>query len=235
MPSKQNRKARILIVDDHPIVRQGIALLINREADLLVCSEADDAQHAIEANLASPHDLAIVDLSLASTSGLDLVKQFRLKFPELFILVMSMHDETLYAERALRLGAHGYLMKHEATTTMLTAIRQILQGELYVSNRMRSRLLQQISQGSSEQSPIATLTASEFEVLHLVGMGLGTSAIAEKLKRSVKTIESHRANIRKKLDLKSGNELALFAINWVNNSASLPMQDRNLGESTRRK
>lgn len=226
LPTDPFRKARILIVDDHPIVRQGIALLINREADLHVCSEADDAQQAIEANQASPHDLAIVDLSLAGTSGLDLVKQLRLKFPELLILVMSMHDETLYAERALHLGAHGYLMKQEATTTMLTAIRQILQGELYVSNRMRSRILQQRTQGHPGQSPVASLTASEFEVLHLIGMGLGTSEIAQKLKRSIKTIESHRANIRRKLDLKSGNELVLFAINWVKDSVHLSAQGK---------
>lgn len=225
MATEPQRKARILIVDDHPIVRQGIALLINREPDLHACSEADDAEQAIAANLASPHDLAIVDLSLAGTSGLDLVKQLRLKFPELLILVMSMHDETLYAERALHLGAHGYLMKQEATTTMLTALRQILHGELYVSNRMRSRILQQRTQGASRPSPVSSLTASEFEVLHLLGMGLATSEIADKLNRSIKTIESHRANIRKKLDLRSGNELVLFAIQWVNGPG---MADRGI-------
>ncbi|MGE5386054.1 MAG: response regulator [Betaproteobacteria bacterium] len=214
-----DRKAKILIVDDHPIVRQGIAMLINREPGLDACCEASDAQQAIAANLACPHDLAIVDLSLAGASGLELVKQLRAKFHGLAILMMSMHDEAVYAERALRAGAHGYLMKQEATATMLTAIGVILRGELYVSDRMRSRLLQQKLNGDSAASPIAGLTASEFEVLNLIGTGLGTSEIADRLKRSVKTIESHRANIRKKLNLRSGNELARFAINWVNGSA----------------
>lgn len=211
-------KARILIVDDHPIVRQGMALLINQEADLHACCEAGDGKQALEMNAACRHDLAIVDLSLAGISGFDLIRQLRLKYPELFILMMSMHDEAVYAERALRVGAHGYLMKQEATTTMLTAIRLILQGELYVSDRMRSRMLQQRAQGYSETTPVAALTTAEFEVLHLIGSGLGTGEIADKLKRSVKTVESHRANIRKKLNLKSGKELVLFAINWVSGS-----------------
>lgn len=218
MASSKNGKAKILIVDDHPIVRRGMALLINQEADLHACCEAGDAQQAIEANLACTHDLAIVDLSLAGVSGLDLVRQLRLKFPNLFILIMSMHDEAVYAERALRVGAHGYLMKQEATTTMLAAIRLILRGELYVSDRMRSRMLQQRAQGQGDSSLVAALTTAEFEVLHLIGLGLGTSEIAEKLKRSVKTIESHRANIRKKLNLKSGKDLVLFSINWFNGS-----------------
>lgn len=216
--NSSNRSARILIVDDHPIVRQGISSLINREADLHVCCEASDAAEALEACRKCRHDLAIVDLSLAGASGLDLVRQLRARYPTLAVLVMSMHDETVYAERALRLGANGYLMKQEATTTMMTAIRLLLKGELYVSDKMRSRLLQRHLQGSGESSPISGLTPTEFEILHLIGNGHGTSEIAQRMKRSVKTIESHRANIKKKLQLASGNELMVFAINWVRSS-----------------
>ena len=216
MQGSENAKARILIVDDHPIVRQGMALLINREADLHVCCEASDAEQVMAANQTCSHQLAIVDLSLAGISGLDLVRQLQNKYPQLAVLMMSMHDETVYAERALRAGARGYLMKQEATHTILTAIRLILRGELYVSDRMRSRLLEQRLHGHGEDTPVAGLSAAEFEVLHLIGMGLGTSEIAERLRRSVKTIESHRANIKRKLKLASGNELVLFAINWVN-------------------
>lgn len=211
----EHRKAKILIVDDHPIVRQGVAMLINQEPEMHACSEVGDIPQALAALQSSPHDMAIVDLSLLGFSGLELVKQLRHKYPELFILVMSMHDEAIYAERVLRAGAHGYLMKHEGTDTVLRAIRQILNGERYISDRMRSRMINQMLQGDKEQSPIGGLTATEFEILHLIGMGLENTEIANKLARSIKTIESHRANIRKKLNLGSGNELTYFAINWV--------------------
>lgn len=213
MPNNENLKARILIVDDHPIVRRGIAMLINREPDLHACCEAIDVKEAVEANLSCHHDLAIVDLSLAGMSGLELVKKLRSEFPNIFILMMSMHDENIYAEQALRAGAHGYLMKQVATDTILQAIRQILRGELYVSDQMHSRMLQQMLHGHTQDSPTGCLSPSEFEVVHLIGLGLGTSEISLRLNRSIKTIESHRANIRKKLNLKSGNELVLFAIN----------------------
>jgi len=226
-------------VDDHPIVRQGIAMLINREADMQVCCEASNADQALAANLACRHDLAIVDMSLAGLSGLELIKRLRLKSPELTILMMSMHDEVVYAESALRAGAHGYLMKHAATDTILNAIRLVLQGELYVSDRMRTHLLQKSIHGDaggtaiSSLSPdepggygrrlqdrtnnlaISSLSPNEFEVLHLIGMGLGTSEIAEKLARNVKTIESYRAKIKKKLNLETGSQLVHFAITLV--------------------
>jgi DNA-binding NarL/FixJ family response regulator len=211
----EQRKARILIVDDHPIVRQGVSMLINHEPEMHACSEAGDVPQALAALQAAPHDMAIVDLSLLGFSGLELVKQLRIKYPDLFILVMSMHDETIYAERVLKAGAHGYLMKHEGTDTVLRAIRQILSGERYISDRMRSRMINQMLQGDKEQSPISGLTATEFEILHLIGMGLENNEIADKLARSIKTVETHRANIRKKLNLGSGSELTYFAINWV--------------------
>jgi DNA-binding NarL/FixJ family response regulator len=219
----EQRQARILVVDDHPIVRQGVSMLINQEPEMHACSQAGDITQALAALKSAAHDMAIVDLSLLGVSGLELVKQLRIKYPQLFILVMSMHDETIYAERVLKAGAHGYLMKHEGTDTILMAIRQILKGERYISDRMRSRMINQMLGDENEKSPITGLTATEFEVLHLIGMGLETGAIAEKLARSVKTIESHRANIRKKLGLNSGSELTFYAINWVREHGDHPV------------
>ena len=193
-------------------------MLINREPDLHACCEASEAKEALEANRSCPHDLAIVDLSLSGISGLELIKKLRNEFPDISILMMSMHDEAIYAEQALRAGAQGYLMKQAATDTMLLAVRQVLNGELYVSDQMRSRMLQQMMHGKSQESPLSCLTPGEFEVIHLIGMGLGTSEISHKLNRSVKTIESHRANIKKKLNLKSGIELTHFAISLVHPS-----------------
>lgn len=215
MQYSENRKAKILVVDDHPIVRQGIIMLVNGEHDLHVCCEATEVKEAMEANRFCAHDLAIVDLSLAGMSGLELIKRFRVEFPNTLILMMSMHNEAIYAEQALRAGAHGYLMKQVATDTLLNAIRLILKGGLYVSDQIRSSMLKQTMHGNTKKSPISGLTPSEYEVLHMIGLGLGTSEISQKLNRSVKTIESHRANLKKKLMLKSGNELAHFAINLV--------------------
>lgn len=203
------------MVDDHPIVRQGIAMLINGEPDLQVCCVATDVSEALDANRCCPHDLAIVDLSLAGVSGLELIKRLKSEFPYIFILMMSMHDETVYAEQALRAGAHGYVMKQVATDTLLQAIRQIVKGEIYLSEQMRSRMLAQMVHGHRGDSPISCLTPGEFEVLHLIGLGLGTAQISGRLNRSAKTIESHKANIKKKLNLKSGTELAYYAINFA--------------------
>lgn len=212
--SEQN-KAHILIVDDHPIVREGIAMLINREGELRVCHEASDIKQAMQANKECKHDLAIVDLSLAGLSGLDLLKKLHVEFPELPVLIMSMHDESVYAELALKAGARGYLMKQVATSTILHAIRLILSGEIYISDQLRTRLIQKMTGGKKESSPISSLTPTEFEVLHLIGLGLGTGEIALKMVRSVKTVESHRANIKRKLNLASASQLTHFAINLV--------------------
>jgi DNA-binding NarL/FixJ family response regulator len=212
-------KTRILIVDDHPIVRQGIAQLINRESDLHVCCEAGDADHAMERMKGCEHDIAIVDISLVGASGIELIQMMRQRGYELPILVMSMHDESLYAERALRAGARGYIMKQEATEKILTAIRQILHGEIYVSDKMRSRMLQRLidNRADTDASPVANLSNRELEILRMVGQGLGTGAIARELKRSVKTIEAHRANIKDKLGLKTAAELVRFAVQWAEN------------------
>lgn len=214
-PFSADRKARVMVVDDHAMVRQGMFMLINREPDLHACCEAADIESAVEANRACPHDIAIVDISLDNASGLELVRRFQSQFPELKILVLSMHDESIYAEPALKAGACGYLMKQMATDVLLHAVRKILRGELYVSDKMHSRMLKKMMGGTKPDSPVGALSPAELEVLHLVGLGMGTSEIADKLARSIKTIESHKANIKKKLDLESGNQLTLFAINLV--------------------
>lgn len=220
MQYDENRKARILIVDDHPIIRQGMAMLINREPDLHACCVAEQIEQAVVVNRACTHDMAIVDMSLEGFSGLELIRRLQFEFPDLPILVLSMHDESIYAEPALKAGARGYLMKQVATEDLLGAIRQVLHGELFVSDRMRSSMLKKMTGGAMSPSPIGTLSPSELEVLHLVGMGLGTSEIAERLSRSVKTIESHKANIKRKLNLDSSSQLALFAINFVSSGTA---------------
>ncbi|WP_416050753.1 response regulator [Cupriavidus basilensis] len=214
-PSSLGRATQILIVDDHPIIRDGLTHLLNLHEDLHVCCAAGSAEDALAAMACQP-DMAIVDLSLHSNSGMDLVKTLRQHYPELAILILSMHDETLFAERALRAGANGYLMKLEATEHIMNAIREVLAGNIYLSAAMHERLArtltapQKIPAGS-----IASLSEREFEVLHLIGLGFSTREIAEKLSRSVKTIEAHQANIREKLDIPSGKELTRFAIQWI--------------------
>ena len=215
MQFDENRKAKILIVDDHAIIRQGMTMLINREPDMQVCSEAAQIEEAIEANRTCPHDLAIVDISLEGASGLELVRRFQFKFPDLPVLMLSMHDESIYAEPAMRAGARGYLMKQAATDTLLLAMRQILKGDLFVSDKLRSQMLKKMMGKNKSDSPVGDLSPTEIEVLHLIGLGMGTGEIAEQLSRGIKTIESHKANIKKKLQLESSNQLALFAINLV--------------------
>lgn len=214
-PSSLGRATQILIVDDHPIIREGLTQLLNLHEDLHVCCAAGSAEEAMAAVACQP-DLAIVDLSLHSNSGLDLVKTLRQHYPKLAILVLSMHDETLFAERALRAGANGYLMKLEATEHILNAIREVLAGNIYLSAAMHDKLAraltapQKIPTGS-----IASLSEREFEVLHLIGLGFSTREIAMKLNRSIKTIEAHQANIKEKLDIPNGKELMRFAIQWI--------------------
>lgn len=210
-------KARILIVDDHVIVRQGIAQLVNRELDLDVCAEAGDADSAIAVLRDTQVDLAIVDISLPGTSGIELVKLMRDAQPQLPVLVMSMHDEALYSDRAFRAGAKGYVMKQEATEKLLAAIRKILNGGVYVSDRMQTVMVQRfLNSGVDETvSFIDNLTDREFEILRMIGQGLTVAEIADKLGRSAKTVEAHRANLREKLGLKRAAELARFATQWV--------------------
>jgi DNA-binding NarL/FixJ family response regulator len=204
-----------MVVDDHPIVRQGLSLLINREPDLVVCGEAEEAMGALHV-LASAHpDVLIVDISLNGPDGLDLLKIIRTTHPALPVLILSMHDESLYAERALRAGANGYIMKQEATERVLVALRRILGGEIYVSDRIANKLLKHFVTGSTPvRSSIADLSDRELEVFRLIGKGHGTRQIAEELHLSIKTVESYQAHIKEKLSLRSARELIQHAMQW---------------------
>jgi two-component system, NarL family, response regulator FusR len=209
-------KTRILMVDDHPIVREGMAQFLNLQENLWLCCQASNAREALEAMAACRHDLAIVDISLDGDSGLGLIKTLRQRYPKLAILALSMHDEAVFAERTLRAGANGYLMKQEGTRAILQAVREVLAGNLYLSAAMQGALTQRlVTSQVIGPPPLAGLSERELEILHLIGLGLGTREIAEKLSRSVKTIEAHRAHLKEKLQLKSGRDLVRFAVQWV--------------------
>jgi DNA-binding NarL/FixJ family response regulator len=215
------KKSRVLLVDDHPIVRQGLALLIDRETDLCVCGEAEGAHSAFHAIATLRPDMVVLDISLNGPDGLDVLKELRTKATNLPVLILSMHDESIYAERAMRAGANGYIMKQEATEKVLVAIRRILQGDVYLSDRLTSTMLQQYVRGSSpvKGSPLVNLTDRELEVFRLIGEGHGTRQIAEELHLSVKTIESYQAHIKEKLALRNARELVQHAIEWTVNLA----------------
>jgi DNA-binding NarL/FixJ family response regulator len=210
------RKKTVFVVDDHPIVRQGLALLINQETDLTVCGEAEEMRSALSAIQAVRPDILIVDISLNGPDGLELLKNIRLGAPRLPVLILSMHDESIYAERALRAGANGYIMKQEATEKVLVALRRILSGEIYVSDRIANSMLRHYVRGvnPSEHSSISDLTDRELEVFRLIGEGHGTRQIAETLHLSVKTVESYQAHIKEKLSLRSARELVQHAVQW---------------------
>jgi DNA-binding NarL/FixJ family response regulator len=210
------RKNRVFVVDDHPIVRQGLALMINAEPDLTVCGEAEEAQSALQAIVERKPDILVIDISLNGPDGLELVKHVRAVCSGLPVLILSMHDETTYAERALRARANGYIMKQEATEKVLVAIRRILNGEIYLSDRMANKVLHQYMGGASAagQSRIADLSDRELEVFRLIGDGHGTRQIAEELHLSVKTVETYQAHIKEKLLLRTGRELVQQAIFW---------------------
>jgi DNA-binding NarL/FixJ family response regulator len=209
-------KRRVFIVDDHPLLRQGLALLINQQHDLEVCGEAEEAQAAMQAIAKKRPDILIVDISLTGPDGLDLLKNIRALYPDLPVLILSMHDEAVYAERALRARANGYIMKQEATEKVLVAMRRILNGEVYLSDRMANKMLQQYIGGSpaSIHSQISALSDRELEVFCLIGEGRGTREIADELHLSVKTVETYQAHIKEKLSLHSGRELIQRAIQW---------------------
>ncbi|MBM3832514.1 MAG: response regulator transcription factor [Verrucomicrobia bacterium] len=207
-------KSRILLVDDHPIVRHGLTEMINHEKDLMVCGTAEDLRKALEQITALKPDLVVVDISLKGSNGIELLKNIKVRYPKMLVLMLSMHDEALYAVRALRAGAPGYIMKQEATKKVLTAIRQVLAGEIYLSEKMEKKMMQQLAGGRAGRtgSPIEDLSDRELEVFGLIGQGHGTRQIAEELHLSIKTIESHRAHIKEKLNLKNATELLQHAI-----------------------
>ena len=223
-PMPAAAKSRVFVVDDHPIVRQGLALMINREPDLVVCGEAEEAHAALLAIEELRPDVLVVDISLPGPDGIDLVKTVRARHAGLPVLVLSMHDESIYAERALRAGANGYIMKQEATERVLIAIRRILKGEVYLSDRAASRVVKQYVRGpaAARPSPLSDLSDRELEVFRLIGEGHGTREIADALHLSVKTVETYQTHIKEKLALRNARELVQHAIEWNLTALILP-------------
>jgi len=209
---------RVFIVEDHPITRAGLCTIINREHDLAVCGEADDAPSALSLIASTRPSILVTDITLKTSNGIELIKNVLALLPDLSILAMSMHDERVYAERALRAGARGYLMKKEATEYILPAIRTIIGGGIYLSAPMQKNLLASLlNQGKKEAAdfPLDTLSDREIEVFQLIGNGYATKEIARRLKLSPKTIDSYREHLKIKLNLKNGAELLRHAIRWA--------------------
>ena len=220
-------KTRILLVDDHPILRQGLANVLNQQAHLCICGEASDSAEALALAERLRPDLALVDLSLRNGDGIELLKDLRVRQPQMLTLVLSMHDEALYAERALRAGARGYVMKQEKLDRLLLAISRVLSGSIYVSDQVAAHAVARLAVGgaAAQETPktsdayVERLTDRELQVFRLIGRGLGTRLIAETLHLSRKTIESHREHIKGKLGLKDGSELIQRAIQWARNTS----------------
>jgi len=216
-PAKLAPQKKILIVDDHPMMREGLRGIINREPDLIVCKEAENARQAMEAVAQCCPDLALVDITLPGKSGLELVKDLKVMYPNLAVLGLSMHDESLYAERMLRAGARGYITKQQPPEELIKAIREVLAAHIYVSREMSENLLQRFSGISQKlRTPMEILTDREFEVFQLIGEGKAFKEIAKRLHLSDKTVAVHSANIRRKLNLKSTALLIRFAVQSEN-------------------
>ncbi|HMV12583.1 MAG TPA: response regulator transcription factor [Nitrosomonas sp.] len=211
------QKAQVMLVDDHAMLRHGMAMLIDAEPDMQVIAEASDSVETLAfLKKNSDVDIILVDISLKTISGLEVIKSIHLLKPELPVLVVSMHDESVYAERALHAGARGYVMKQEPGENLIIAIREVLNGNVFLSKAMQMKLLNRVASGNNKpEIAINNLTPSEFEVLHLIGKGHNTQEIAKLLNRSIKTIETHRFNIRTKLNLKDSADLIRYATRWV--------------------
>jgi DNA-binding NarL/FixJ family response regulator len=214
--ASKKKVRRVLIVDDHPIVRQGLRRLIDQEEDLSVCGEAETVRDARSAIKDLNPDAIIVDISLKQGDGIELVRDARAHYPTLPILVLSMHDETIYAERMLSAGANGYIMKQAASEQFLVAVRRVLEGGIYVSEAVGNSMIQKFASGGSyiSSNPIDRLSNRELQILHLIGKGSSTRETAEALNLSIKTVESHRQRIKRKLNLTTGAQLVQYAVNW---------------------
>ena len=215
-PDSSRQKRRVFIVDDHPLVREWLTNLINQQPDLMVCGEAESAPQASQAIAATRADVAIVDISLKNTSGIELIKHLKLSQPGVVVLVLSMHEETHYAERALRAGARGYIMKRETTKKVIEAIHRVLEGKLYVNDAVAEAMTSQFVGGKTlaSESPAEQLSDRELEVFELLGRGLGTRQIAENLGVSIKTVQAYCARMKEKLNLNSATELLREAVRW---------------------
>ena len=213
-------KSKIFIVDDHPLVREWLTTLIDQTSDLVVCEGAEDADGALKGIARSRPDLAIIDLSLGGDSGIDLIRTIRQQFPKVAMVVLSMHDEHVYAERSIRAGARGYIMKRESTKKVIEAIREVLEGNIYLSKELTELFAQKFISGSTggDVSPISQLSDRELEVFRFIGQGYETREIAETLQVNIKTVQTYCARIKDKLNLSSGAELLREAIRWNDTS-----------------
>jgi len=218
----ESQRSRVFLVDDHTMFREGLRQLIERETNLTVCGDAPDAAEAMRGIRASKPDVVILDISLGGASGIDLIKEIKAELEDLPVLVVSMHDESLYAERALRAGAMGYVMKHEPARTVKAAIQKVLGGDMYLSEKMAAGVINRFMRGQPEQprSPIETLSDRELEVFRMLGQGKGVRLIAEELGVTIPTVNSFRNRIKDKLGLKTSTEVMLHAIQWVQGEAS---------------
>lgn len=214
-------KTRIFIVDDHPLLRRGLAELINREADMVFCGEAEDSPSAMKAIAQLKPDLVIVDISLKGYNGIELIKNIKAFDSKIQVLVLSMHDESVYAMRVLKAGAKAYVMKQEVVDKVMEAVRRIRAGKVFVSERVASRMLDQVVVGGdpAPDSPVDLLSDRELEIVNMIGSGLPTREIAAKLHISIKTVESHRARIKEKLNLQNAIQLVQFCVRWVEEGA----------------
>jgi DNA-binding NarL/FixJ family response regulator len=213
----KTRKSKIFLVDDHPLVVEGLKRIIDPEPDLCVCGEASTTHQALKALPSVKPDVVILDLTLGKSDGLDLIKDMKLRSLKSLILVVSMHDETLYAERALRAGAKGYIMKDEASKVVLKAVRLVLGGEIYLSEKMSAKMLHKVADSKIDTKtlPEGSLSDRELQVFQLIGQGHGTRTIAEELHISPKTVESYRSHIKVKMNLANAHELTQHAVHWV--------------------
>jgi DNA-binding NarL/FixJ family response regulator len=220
-PKNSAHAKRIIIVEDHTLMREGLAQLVNSQPDLTVVAEAGDAAKGLQVIMDHQPELVIVDITLPGRNGLELIKDIRAQLPNQVILVISMHDEALYAERALKAGAKGYIMKDSDRDSFIAAIRQVLDGGFYVSDKMSAEIFASFSGGQQMKGSVNRLSDREFEVFELLGQGLGTNEIAQRLGISPKTVEVHRAHIREKLEMATGAAVVRFAVRWT--------ETRNLG------
>lgn len=220
---RQEAVKRLLLVDDHPIMRHGLAQLIRAEPGLDVCGEAGSAREGLELAGRLKPDLVVIDLTLPDKNGLELLKDIQAQHPGTLCLVLSMHDETMYGERALRAGARGYIMKEAAADHLINAARKVLSGGIYVSDSMASRMLEQVTgqRARGTASGVDTLSDRELEVLEMIGRGVATKNIAERLCISARTVEAHRAHIKEKLGVGDGAALVRYAVQWVESRAGV--------------
>jgi DNA-binding NarL/FixJ family response regulator len=210
MPMKPN----FIVVDDHPLYRHGVTMLVGQELKLECAGEAGSLPEALALLAATQPRIAIIDISLQGQSGLDLMRTIKSDYPDTLVLVVSMHEENLYGERALKAGARGYVMKHESPTVLVNAVREVLEGRIAVSENLRERMLEGIVGGKSDADPVDRLSDRELEVFTLIGKGCGAAEIAERLGLSVKTVNAYRDHIKDKLSLQSASDLRKFAVEW---------------------